>query len=1375
MVESTQRRQRSLFGAAARRRSQVQQEEATAAAAAVAAEQEHAAAGADASQLAGSSSAVSGPPPGAGPPPLPSPGAGSRLRAGVDELRKREGKGGLEMPPPPPVPPRPDSVAASPEEAGLDRTASPPGWPSLHELVPPADNDEFVSPRTDSFQSAQSSPAVGAVAGGWQLQASPRGGSLVLPGTPAASAGPRVASSLARSLSALSAASPAGTPQFESPQSPYSPKQLAAAKAVADAKAAMDRAHAATSTAAQTMEVARETARLRRERQRAEAEARRSLDAARHGLSPRSPEEDARLAESPGRSSRPALVARSVVPDDAADDDVSMAMAAGDAISSLLSYLQSSKEEPRAPAPQLQPQLQPQQMAAFPSPSGLTFGRRLDDSDTQPPPLAATASEPAPVASVASSLPLAAVESGSGTGFDVVDEYEDEDSNGGIDPELWARSVATALAFRGFTQGVRASRLEAQRLREPQPEPEPEVLVADPLSSEDDEENSENIAPTGSQQRQRQRQQNQNQELPSSAGRLKALQSSAFERGQLSASVDDGRTAAVTEETGSRDGLTERGARSNSEHGVLKTQQQKRTTVVAPPSGGPKSSSGKLMKKREDRRTHTQQQQQRDQGSDVTEQAEHTEQGEDEHVHWSRRAPGPSAAVADGTTAAAAAAVDHSQSSQSSQRRQRAAKRVASPHKAGFAVRAVSSNRGDRSTPAADAAAALAEEKKHEEESSAATLAQAAAQQANAQLRADRQRRARSATRKRPSSPAPSRRRSSAALEAAGSAPSTASAAARPMTAQEIAKAEYRSYRRVANQSRGVTDSGNWHAEREAYLQLQRMQQEEQRQAECTGRPNLSGSFAAAVNTAVAAAVEAAVKAEKVEREAARKVSPARLRRQKRDAVKSAARAVARARSPSPEKEQEVAARQRENIAREAHSSRRRPRTHKQQQKLSLHNVTTQDEDDSVSHVEGEKDGSTRSVSRQRQAELTAKLAALEEFRLENLRLEEELAEAKLREKQARLAKRPTTPGDRQRAWEQGRQERELINALEEREAAAAAERARAEARALQREDERERRRDRRQRGSSISPSRSDWDHAGSPSSPGRGSPQSAATTAAASSSSRTNRSHLDRSRSHSRRRSVSVSRDLSSVPTMSSRHKKTTVDRTGGAGAHLRDKTNVSDTRTQRDVALQRKEDVQLRSPPSAGSAGHLSLLRHLDPAVAAAAAAAATTSPPRRPPSSTRRRLSLSPPPRETATSSGHSGGRSAELASSQLATEHTMSSRHRKTTATPRGRVQPSDLSHGGVTAAELFQKFQSGQHLRDGRSTAESTQSTSRRAAASRRNSPARVQSRQQGSSESRQETVSARLATPKRGTLFQQSQADQEAAALVRCLSLQLPL
>ena len=470
-------------------------------------------------------------------------------------------------------------------------------------------------------------------------------------------------------------------------------------------------------------------------------------------------------------------------------------------------------------------------------------------------------------------------------------------------------------------------------------------------------------------------------------------------------------------------------------------------------------------------------------------------------------------------------------------------------------------------------------------------------------------------------------------------------------------------------------------AEREAYLEFQRLELEKQRQAECTGKPNLAGSFAEAVNTAVAAAVEAAVKAEKTEREVARKFSPARQRRKKRDAAQDAARAVARNRSPSPEKAQEVAARQRKNMAREARRSEH-----------------------------------TQRSSRHREADIEMKLAALEEFRLENLRLEEELAEAKLKETQARLAKRPITPGDRQRAWEQGRQERELIKALEEREAATASERARTEARARQREDDRARRRDARERG--LSPSRSDWgDSTRSPS------PKSSRISLGVDNLENSHSPHGDTadqvrqawSRSSSRSRPV---RDLSTVPTMSSRHKKTTVDQTGGPGGHLRDKTNVSDTRTQRDLDSK--------------------------------AAAPATSSPPR-PASARSRRRSPSP----------------AQEQSSRLTEEHTMSSRHRKTTATPQARVDANDLSNGGVTAAELFAKFQSGQHLRNGRPTAESTQRGDRSKHASparrRKESPNALRSARE------QDSVSTRLSTPKRsrGTLFQQSQAEQEAVALVR--------
>ncbi len=491
-------------------------------------------------------------------------------------------------------------------------------------------------------------------------------------------------------------------------------------------------------------------------------------------------------------------------------------------------------------------------------------------------------------------------------------------------------------------------------------------------------------------------------------------------------------------------------------------------------------------------------------------------------------------------------------------------------------------------------------------------------------------------------------------------------------------------------------------AEREAYLEFQRLQLEEQRQAECTGKPNLAGSFAEAVDTAVAAAVQAAVKAEKAEREAARKLSPARQRRKQRNAVQNAARAVARNQSPSPEKAQQVVSRQRKNMAREVRNGQHKRQTGK---------FAQFDEEGRADSVKVKVD--TRSVSRHRQADIEEKLAALEEFRLENLRLEEELAEAKLKETQARLENRPITAGDRQRAWEQGRQERELIKALEEREAAAAAQRAQIEARARQREDDRERRRDARERGLSLS--RSDWgDSVRSPSprstlSPGVDQLQS-------SHSQHRDTLDEDRSRSSSRNRPV---RDLSTVPTMSSRHKKTTVDHTGGSGAHLRDKTNVSDTRTRRDLDLQAKD--------AAGAS-------------------------PLRPASSRRRRRRSSSPAHDDL---------------SRLTGEHTMSSRHRKTTATPKGRVDTNDLSHGGVTAAELFAKFQSGQHLRDGRPTAAATQSGGR----SKTKSPAR---RRRGSPNApgsvHQELVSTRLSTPKRSrgdTLFQQSQAEQEAAALVR--------
>ena len=422
------------------------------------------------------------------------------------------------------------------------------------------------------------------------------------------------------------------------------------------------------------------------------------------------------------------------------------------------------------------------------------------------------------------------------------------------------------------------------------------------------------------------------------------------------------------------------------------------------------------------------------------------------------------------------------------------------------------------------------------------------------------------------------------------------------------------------------------------------------------------------------------MKAEKVERDAARKFSPARQRRKTRNAAQDAARAVARNHSPSPERAQEVAARQRKNMAREARRSEHSKRS-----------------------------------SRHREADIEMKLAALEEFRLENLRLEEQLAEAKLKETQARLAKRPITPGDRQRAWEQGREERELIKALEEREAATASERARTEARARQREDDRARRRDARERG--LSPSRSDWgDSTRSPSPTSR-------LNLRVDNLENSHSPHQDTadqvrqawSRSSSRSRPV---RDLSTVPTMSSRHKKTTVDQTSGPGGHLRDKTNLSDTRTQRDLDSK--------------------------------AAAAATSSQPRPATARTQRRL---PSP--------------AQEQSSRLTEKHTMSSRHRKTTATPQARVDANDLSNGGVTAAELFAKFQSGQHLRNGRPTAEATQRGDR----SKHTSPARHRKESPNAlcSAHEQDSVSTRLSTPKRsrGTLFQQAQAEQEAAALVR--------
>ena len=991
-MENPQRSKRSLFGGQ-RRRSQIALEQAAAAAVAAVAAYESGAGDEDGA-------------PNRGPPPVP---AAATRRDARDA--------------PPPIPERPNSAQSSPEV--LNRTASPPGWPSLHtDLIPPLENDDFVSPQTNSYQSAQSSPVVDDN-GGWQLQASPHGGSLMLPGTPAALAAtqqPRGASSLARSLSALSAGpSPAATRSV----SPQSPKQLAAAAAMADARAAVDAAEAVTGNAARTMEIARQTARLRRERQlqsEAEDEARRSLDAARRTIpthSPRGPPQPAPV------DLPPPVAFHSVVPDDAPEEDVSMALAAGDAISSLLTYIQSAKEavaQPRLqplplPLPQASSPLQQQQRpieSAFPSPSGLTFAPR---SPEPPPP---RSPEPAPEPPV----------------IELSDSEDDDD--GSIDPELWARSVSTALAFRCFRQGIRASQKESQ----PEPEPEPEPWY-EPMVVEKDEENIA-PAPVGGSSGQRQL-------SASAAGQLRVLQGNAFQKG-------NSKSALLQERKG---------------EGVLKTQVN-RTTVVASPGvtqlAGQDVAGGRLVSKRADRTTHVAAKQPGE--GRVAEQPERAEnyagvsvseedreyeeyleqmegggtrdalQDENEYegpqLHWSRRAGGGAA-----LTAAAP-------------RTRRKAMAMASPHKAAFAVRVVSGSPADAKKDV------LADVEQKE-----LTTAQVAKAEANAKLRSDRERRARSASvqKRRAASPAPQRE----------------VGPAREMTPQEIAKAEFRSYRRAMQAQGGVTDSGSWQAEREAYLEFQRTQLEEQREAECTGKPDLKGSFAAAVTTAVAAAVEAAVESEKTHRseEKEKRTRSERERVRKRASVKTAARAVARARSPSPEKEAEVVQRQRANIEREtaamgagqAKAARRVAKAERLTRSLAAAAVAAaaaaQQQDyrqiREEQDVTGAGDGH-RSVSRQRQADLAEKLSALEDFRMENMRLETELQEAKQREQQNRLAKRPTTPGERQRAWAAGRQEQELLNALEERTAAGAREKAKAEARAAARELDRQARRDEKYR-----------------------------------------------------------------------------------------------------------------------------------------------------------------------------------------------------------------------------------------------------------------------------------------------------------------------
>ena len=740
MVED-RRTKRSLFAAGARRRSQAHLEVAVASASA---EPE--------ARQAGT------------PPPLPPRSVAHLWAVPGSDADSRGREASPEIGPPPPIPPRSDSAMSSPSGVGLERTRSPPGWPSLHELAPPVENDTFVSPRTDSFQSARGSPAVPTGHGGWHLQASPRGGSLVLPGTPAAvsaSVGPRNASSLARSLSALSAASPAGTPRLDPPHSPQSPKQLAAAAAALEAKLALERAQAATSTAAQTMELARQTARVRHERQLGEGEPRRPVDATRQAR----PSQLLKDHVPPGKDSGSenssggrAVLSQSVVPDGAADDDVSMAMAAGEAISSLLAYLQTSTE-PKSMKSQMME-------SSFPSPSGLTFtGRKGPERARTPgaePKLELAHPEPEPEPEPIAPCPPPRSPSPSTQTVEEDSDLDSEDAvaRSSIDPDLWARSVSTALAFRGFTQGVRASLQEKRKIpdrSEPKSERVPPAKVAD-TETGDDKANTVAV-------------ENRQHQQVAGAEQLKAIQNTAYVKGKL---VGD---AAVVE--------TDSGGRPH-ETRLVQGQQRRRTIVVGPPTAEELEnkttdrSGGKLVKKREDRRTHTQQRaaEQQQGCADGVSRSEHEKvrayeqqkQGQ-ENFHWSRRNP---------ETAAA-------RSSSPSVRR-----RAASARNVG--VRAVSNTRSD-SMSTTKAGAHAKRMKKPDEEQVQRSRAQEAAQKANAQLRADRQRRSRSA---------------SAQRTQRANSPASISARDRSLlTPQEIAKAEYRSYRRA--KPNGVTDSGSWH------------------------------------------------------------------------------------------------------------------------------------------------------------------------------------------------------------------------------------------------------------------------------------------------------------------------------------------------------------------------------------------------------------------------------------------------------------------------------------------------------------------------------------------------------------------------------------
>ena len=205
-----------------------------------------------------------------------------------------------------------------------------------------------------------------------------------------------------------------------------------------------------------------------------------------------------------------------------------------------------------------------------------------------------------------------------------------------------------------------------------------------------------------------------------------------------------------------------------------------------------------------------------------------------------------------------------------------------------------------------------------------------------------------------------------------------------------------------------------------------------------------------------------------------------------------------------------------------------------------------------------------------------------------------------------------------------------------------------------------------------------------------------------------------NQTRSRRRSRSVSVSRgrDLSRVQTLSSRHRKTTATRRSPTAAD-RSQGGV----TNGEVYDKFSHGSHLRS----GEGGRT----------------------PRQKKSRTRRSLSLSPPLTDD--------GAAADASLHGMSEAHTMSSRHRKTVANTRGSPQKGDLTFGGVTAAELFDKFQSGMHLRDGRPVAEAT-STGHARRASSPPEPTAAQQR-----------LASRLATPTKGrTVFQQREQEEKA-------------